>query len=117
MFSFRTTPLEEQGDLVLRNGKLGLLCNQTAWHPESGEYLFETLARRGNLKRVFTPEHGLFSELQDQVKLDEGGAYGNLGLKNVEFVSLYGSSEESLSASAEELADIDALIIELQDVG
>ena len=101
MFSFRTTPLEEQGDLVLRNGKLGLLCNQTAWHPESGEYLFETLSRRGNLKRVFTPEHGLFSELQDQVKLDEGKVYGNLGLKEVEYVSLYGSNEDSLSASAE----------------
>lgn len=117
MFSFRTTPLEEQGDLVLRNGKLGLLCNQTAWHPESGEYLFETLSRRGNLKRVFTPEHGLFSELQDQVKLDEGKVYGNLGLKEVEYVSLYGSNEDSLSASAEKLEDIDALIIELQDVG
>ena len=117
MFSFRTTPLEEQGDLVLRNGKLGLLCNHTAWHPESGEYLFETLSRRGNLKRVFTPEHGLFSELQDQVKLDESKVYGNLGLKDVEFVSLYGSNEDSLSAPAEKLEDIDALIIELQDVG
>ena len=73
MFSFRTTPLLEQPDLVLKGGKLGLLCNQAAWNPEYGEYLFETLYKKGLLKRVFMPEHGLFGELQDQVKLDKIG--------------------------------------------
>lgn len=117
MFSFRTTPLTEQPDLVLQHGKLGVLCNQTAWHPESGEYLFETLARGGNLKRIFMPEHGLFGELQDQVKLDEGERYHKLGMNGVEYTSLYGSTEESLAASVDKLTDLDALIIELQDVG
>lgn len=117
MFSFRTTPLWEQSDLVLKNGKLGVLCNHAAWHPEKGEYLFETLAKTGKLKRVFMPEHGLFAELQDQEKLDCGKRYENTVLQGVEFVSLYGSSEESLSAAADKLTDLDALIIELQDVG
>ncbi|MDD4656329.1 MAG: DUF1343 domain-containing protein [Bacteroidales bacterium] len=117
MFSFRTTPLLEQPDSVLKTGKLALLCNQTAWHPDNGEYLFETLYKRGVLKRVFMPEHGLFGELQDQVKLDKTEIYSNLGMDHCEFVSLYGSSEESLEAQAEQLTDIDALIIELQDVG
>ncbi|PKO95976.1 MAG: DUF1343 domain-containing protein [Bacteroidetes bacterium HGW-Bacteroidetes-7] len=117
MFSFRTTPLLEQPDLVLKGGKLGLLCNQAAWHPEYGEYLFETLYKKGLLKRVFMPEHGLFGELQDQVKLDKTDAYKNLGMEGCEFVSLYGTGEESLSARADKLTDIDALIIELQDVG
>lgn len=122
MFSFRTTPLLDQPDLVLKNGRLGLLCNQTAWHPETGEYLFETLARKGVLKRIFMPEHGLFGELQDQVKLDRTHAYEPLrkaipGLEPVEFISLYGSSEDSLAASADKLTDLDALIIELQDAG
>jgi uncharacterized protein YbbC (DUF1343 family) len=117
MFSFRTSSLLQQEDLVLHKGKLGVLCNQTAWDPENGEYLFETLAKRGVLKRVFTPEHGLFGELQDQVKMDETEVYKNLGLKDVEFVSLYGNSEASLSAQADKLTDLDALVIELQDAG
>ena len=71
MFSFRTTPIWDQPDLVLKSGKVGILCNQTAWHPENGEYIFETFYKKGNLKRVFMPEHGLFAELQDQQKLDK----------------------------------------------
>lgn len=117
MFSFRTTPFSAQSDFVLRTGKLGLLVNQCAWHPENGEYLFETLINKGKkVKRIFTPEHGFFGELQDQVKLDDTSAYKGLA-KDVEFVSLYGSNEGTLSASAGLLKDIDALIIELQDVG
>ena len=72
MFSFRTTPIEQQDDLVLSHGKLGLLCNQSAWHADTGEYLFDILKKRGNLKRIFMPEHGLFAEQQDQVKIADG---------------------------------------------
>ena len=117
MFSFRTSPLLEQPDTILRSGKLALLCNQVAWHPETGEYLFETLFKKGVLKRVFMPEHGLFGELQDQIKLDKTEAYKDLGLGKCEFVSLYGSSEESLTVQLKKLKDIDGLVIELQDVG
>lgn len=117
MFSFRTTRLDEQEDLVLRTGRLAVLCNQVAWNPEKGEYLFETLYKKGNLKRVFTPEHGLFAELQDQEKLDHTSVYDSLGLEGVEFVSLYGSDEASLTAQVDKLSDIDAVIVELQDVG
>lgn len=119
MFSFRTTPLQQQPDLILKGGKIGLLCNQTAWHPETGEYIFESYARKGNLKRVFIPEHGLFGELQDQVKLNETSIYNKLvpAAEEIEFVSLYGNSEESLYASVGKLEDLDALVIELQDVG
>ena len=117
MFSFRTSPLLEQPDSVLRSGKVALLCNQASWHPQTGEYLFETLSKRGVLKRVFMPEHGLFGELQDQVKLDRTDAYKSILAQKCEFVSLYGSDESSLSAHIGQLKDIDALIIELQDVG
>jgi uncharacterized protein YbbC (DUF1343 family) len=141
MFSFRTTPLEQQEDIVLtRGGRIGVLCNQTAWHPEFGEYLFEYFAKKGDLKRVFMPEHGLFGELQDQEKLDCTDCYNNLlkqniksekaskeranngkleidGTEECEFVSLYGTSENSLNIAPDKLTDLDALIIELQDVG
>jgi len=114
---FSKAPIWEEPDSVLRSGRLGLLCNQTAWHEETGEYLFETFYKRGNLKRVFLPEHGLFAELQDQIKLEGHELYGELGFKACEFVSLYGSAESSLNAKAEKLTDLDALIIDLQDVG
>ena len=115
--SFSLVPLWENPEPVLLNGRLGLLCNQTAWHQETGEYLFETLFRRGNLKRIFIPEHGLFGELQDQVKLDRTDLYEDMGFKDCEFVSLYASRESSLRADPEKLKDLDALVIDLQDVG
>ena len=114
---FGNIPLWDDSSSLLKNGRLGLLCNQTAWHTETGEYLFETFYKRGNLKRVFLPEHGLFGELQDQLKLDGSGLYEELGYKDCEFVSLYGSNESSLIASPEKLADLDALIIDIQDIG
>jgi uncharacterized protein YbbC (DUF1343 family) len=117
MVSFSSIPLWEAKNPVLRDGRLGLLCNQAAWHAETGEYLFETLHKQGNLKRVFIPEHGLFGEFQDQVKLDDTGIYAGLGFGDCEFVSLYGSEESSLQAGPEKLAGLDALVVELQDVG
>jgi uncharacterized protein YbbC (DUF1343 family) len=117
MVSLSLSPLWEEEDSLIRSGRLGLLCNQAAWHERTGEYLFETLHRRGNLKRVFIPEHGLFGELQDQVKLDDTGPYAGLGFGGCEFVSLYGSPESSLEAGPEKLAGLDGLVIELQDVG
>lgn len=95
MFSFRTTPILEQPDIILKNGSLALLCNQSAWRPEDGEYLFETIAKRGNLKRVFMPEHSLFGKILPNIEVEE----------------------ITTSIPAESLKDIDALIIELQDVG
>ncbi len=117
MFSFRTTPLLEQSDTILRSGRLGLLSNQTSWHPETGEYLFETLYKKGLLKRVFVPEHGLFGEFQDQEKLNDAKIYNDILLDNCEFVSLYGTSENSVNVSPGKLKDLDALIVELQDTG
>jgi uncharacterized protein YbbC (DUF1343 family) len=117
MVSFSAVPLWDDPDPVLRDGRLGLLCNQAAWHRETGEYLFETLYARGNLKRVFIPEHGLFGELQDQVKLEGPGLYSELDFRDCEFVSLYGSGESSLTVNSENLTGLDALVIELQDVG
>jgi uncharacterized protein YbbC (DUF1343 family) len=66
---------------------------------------------------VFLPEHGLFGELQDQEKLEGEELYSELGFSGCEFVSLYGSNESSLSAKPEKLTGLDALIIDIQDVG
>jgi len=95
MFSFRTTSFLSQTDNVLFNGRVAVLCNQAAWHPETGEYLFETLTKRGNLVRIFIPEHSLYGKLVDGVE----------------------TVEVSTTIEEKHLTDIDALVIELQDVG
>jgi len=110
------TTLLDLDDEVLHQGRLGLLCNQTAFDLTRGEYLFSALARRGTLKRLFLPEHGLFAELQDQVTFDAADIYASLGLE-AEVVSLYGGTEASRVIRREHLADLDAVIIDLQDVG
>ncbi|MCF0173552.1 MAG: DUF1343 domain-containing protein [Bacteroidales bacterium] len=52
MFSFRTTPLLEQEDFVLRRRPIAVLDDCTAWHPNYGEYLADTLARYRNVTKV-----------------------------------------------------------------
>ena len=80
------------------------------------KYLFEILAERKVLKRVFIPEHGLFSELQDQIPLDSTEIYKELA-NNVEFISLYQNSESSLKVPKKYLKDLDVLLIDIQDTG
>lgn len=121
MFSFRTTPLAEQGDKVLSSGRLGVLCNQVAWNPEKGEYLFETLARNGNLKRVFVPSWGTLNVKAAPFKSaesDGGGASFSASGNDApyQFVEL-NDDEGPFSISAEMLEDLDGLVVEFQDLG
>lgn len=116
MLTNQIAKLLEKKDEVLFDGRLGLLCNQTSFDIERREYLFQSLARRGNLKRIFLPEYGLFAELQDQIPLISTQIYEYLNL-NVEFISLYGDSENSLVIAPKHLADLDAFVIDIQDVG
>lgn len=102
--------------LLKKSESTGLLCNQSAWHPLTGKYTFQSLAETGKLKKVFIPEHGLFGELQDQVKMDDTSAYQQLA-ENIEWISLYNSANHSLTASDEQLKAIDTLVIDIQDAG
>lgn len=88
MFSFRTTPLSEQLDKVLTEGKVGCFCTQNCWDPQTGKYMYEVFSERGNLVQIFTPRD---TELTPETN-------------HIEF------SQESLEG-------LDALIIEIQDVG
>lgn len=100
MFSFRTSPLLLQEDNLLHKGRLGVLCNHTAWDPQWGEYLFESLAKRGNLKRVFSPDEDLPGQ---------GEAFSHLKDKGIEFTVL--------PSSKTQLEDLDAIVVEMQDAG
>lgn len=97
--------------------KVGLLCNQVSFDFVSQQYLFQILHQKKVLKRLFVPEHGLFGELQDQEKLNETKAYASLGLDDVEVVSLYQNNETSLAPKVSALDDLDAIVIDIQDVG
>ncbi|MBR5249858.1 MAG: DUF1343 domain-containing protein [Bacteroidales bacterium] len=112
MFSFRTTPLDEQPDLVLNRGRIGLLCNQAAWNPVTGQYRFEVWAKKGNLEKVFYPQTGFFGEYEQGVP-EEVSLYQELlePGTNVRFYAL------GMDPDAALFADLDALIIELQDIG
>ena len=55
MFSFRTTPLGDQLDKALQEGRVGVFCTQASWDAESGAYLYDIFRRRGNLETVFLP--------------------------------------------------------------
>lgn len=103
--------------LLKKSEAIGLLCNQSGWQAGAGKYTFQWLAQQGRLRKVFIPEHGLFGELQDQVKLDDTSLYKNLAGGIVEWISLYNSKDQSLSASAEQLARLDTIIIDIQDTG
>ena len=64
------------------------------------------------LEVLFGPEHGYGGEAQDMVGVsDQRGACGTL------VRSLYGDRIEDLSPAAEDLAGLDVLLIDLQDVG
>ena len=55
MFSFRTTPLEDQLDKALLSGKVGCFCTQNCWDTVHDRYMYQLFQERGNLEIVFNP--------------------------------------------------------------
>lgn len=96
----------------LRDRRVGLVC-----HPASVDSqlrhaadLFAT-APAVRLAALFGPEHGFAGTAQDLIHVSDS-AEGALRIH-----SLYGPSVESLRPSAEQLRGLDALVIDLQDIG
>ncbi len=95
----------------LRKRKIALIANQTSVTCDL-TYSWQELQRRGvTLKRIFSPEHGLFSTEQDQVAVTEEPLVGT------EVISLYGSNPDSLVPDSRLLPDIDLVIFDIQDIG
>jgi uncharacterized protein YbbC (DUF1343 family) len=63
------------------------------------------------LAALFGPEHGLRGEAQDLIGVPDGGPTG------WRVHSLYGATADSLRPTAEQLRGLDALVIDLQDIG
>lgn len=88
MFSFRTTPIEDQLDKALVDGKVGVFCTQNSWNTEKGCYTYDFFRQRGNLAKVFSPRD---TELTP-------------GTNHIEW-------------DAADLEDLSAMVVEIQDVG
>ncbi|CAM3667632.1 exo-beta-N-acetylmuramidase NamZ family protein [Rheinheimera salexigens] len=94
---------------LLVNKRLGLLVNATA--EVAGQHLVDVLLQNQvNIDTIFAPEHGFRGDY-------DAGAYvknsvdSKTGLK---IVSLYGANKQP---TTEQLANIDVLIFDIQDVG
>jgi uncharacterized protein YbbC (DUF1343 family) len=64
------------------------------------------------LAALFGPEHGFFGNAQDLIAVTGDGSFGGIRCH-----SLYGSDVASLKPTPAHLAGLDALVIDLQDVG
>jgi uncharacterized protein YbbC (DUF1343 family) len=96
----------------LRGRRVGLVC-----HPASVDASLRHTAdlvaeaEGVQLAALFGPEHGFAGTAQDLIGVGDS-AQGALRVH-----SLYGKSFESLKPTAEQLSGLDALVIDLQDIG
>lgn len=88
MFSFRTTPLEDQLDKALWEGKVGCFCTQNCWDTEHGRYMYNIFSERGNLKVIFSPRDTELTPLTNHIDIIES-----------------------------EISSLNAIVVEIQDVG
>ena len=102
----------EEGIGRLRGRRVGVLCHPASVSSRLLHIVDALAATEVKLTRLFGPEHGIRGEAQDMI-----GVEGNRDPRTgIPVTSLYGESFESLSPSAAELADVDVLLVDLQDV-
>jgi uncharacterized protein YbbC (DUF1343 family) len=97
------TMLRNSGELKSMN--IALLTNQTGI-TLNGEHVADAMLRKGiNLKKIFTPEHGIRGDENYTDKDEKTG---------LPVVSLYGGKSKP---SSSDLSGIDAVVYDIQDVG
>jgi uncharacterized protein YbbC (DUF1343 family) len=98
---------------LCRDRRVGLLCHPASVTADLVHAVDRLIAAGIRPTRLFGPEHGVRGEAQDMIGVD-GEHDSRTGIP---VTSLYGDSVESLEPPAEALADIDVLLVDLQDVG
>src|SRR5215813_8413490 len=98
--------------VLSRGARFGLLLNQASVNREF-EYASDLLARRfpGKLAALFSPQHGLWSEQQENMIETGHGRDESLG------VPLYSLYSETRKPTPAMLRGLECLVIDLQDVG
>lgn len=121
---FANAQNEEKGDLVigaerfdklktlLEDKRIGLVVNQTSiLNNEIQTHLLDALLENGfQVKVVFAPEHG-FRGIVDAGEIVKDSKDIKTGIP---IVSIYGKQK---APTAEQMADIDAVVFDIQDVG
>jgi len=98
---------------LIRGRRFAVLANQASVTPDLMP-AWRSLARcGGQLTQLFAPEHGLWGLAQD---MEAVGEAHDPELK-VPVVSLYGASPESLAPAPEHLSGLDAVVVDLPDIG
>ena len=75
-------------DRALRDGRVGCFCTQNCWDTEKRRYMYDIFRERGNLVHIFSPRDTELTPLTNHIEF-----------------------------SAEDLAGLDAVVVEIQDVG
>lgn len=98
----------------IRGARLGVVCHPASVDAELRHALDRLAAAGARIAAIFGPEHGARGEAQDM----EGVADIPLDPKlKAPVYSLYGATLESLAPRREQLQGLDALVIDLQDIG
>jgi uncharacterized protein YbbC (DUF1343 family) len=93
---------------------IGLVTNQSAVTADLRHSARVLAAGRGwKLKMLFGPEHGIWGEAQDMAQVE----HTRDPLTGLPVHSLYGESKEKLIPPADLLKSLDALVIDMQDIG
>lgn len=98
----------------LRGKRIGLITHPAAVDREL-RHVVDLLLHAPNLELValFGPEHGLWGTAQDLIRVS-GAEVAN---DSIRVFSLYGDTFDSLKPTPAQMQGIDALVIDLQDVG
>lgn len=96
---------------MLKNKRVGLIVNQTSLLSGTSVHLLDTLVSSGvRVAYVFAPEHGFRGDA-DAGEYISDGKDRNTG---VPIVSIYGKNKRP---TAEQMAELDVLLFDIQDVG
>ncbi len=104
--------LNEKIDLI-RGMRIGLVCNQASVMPDTFAHSADVFGERTEfeLTTLFGPQHGIRGDVQDNMIETEHSVDERTGRP---VYSLYSETREP---TAEMVKDIDAFVIDLQDVG
>jgi uncharacterized protein YbbC (DUF1343 family) len=98
---------------IVRGRRVGVLCHPASVSRDLVHVVDRLVAAGVRPTRLFGPEHGVRGEAQDMIGVEDGKD----SRTGIAVSSLYGETFESLTPTATDLADVDVLVVDLQDVG
>jgi uncharacterized protein YbbC (DUF1343 family) len=98
---------------LIRGRRVGVLCHPASVAADLTHAVDRLIEAGVRPSRLYGPEHGVRGEAQDMIGVDDDHDRRT----GIPVVSLYGETFESLAPSAADLAGIDVLVVDLQDVG